>query len=76
MMDVTVLQDAARKNFKHFCKCVDSGTYVSTRQICDEKALISPPFQRDQFYYLIMSLVGKSLHDLRKVSRISCHLLA
>ena len=49
MMDVTVLQDAARQKFKHFCQIIDSGRY------------------KERFYYLVMSLVGRSLHDIRKV---------
>lgn len=33
MMDVTVLQDAGRQQFKHFAKIIESGRYVSFIQL-------------------------------------------
>ncbi|CAK5031928.1 unnamed protein product [Meloidogyne enterolobii] len=54
MMDVTVLQDAGRQQFKHFARIIESGRY------------------RNDFFYLVMTLLGKSLHDLRKARKSEC----
>ena len=65
MMDVTVLQEAGRQNFNHFCQCIDAGRYVSAQKPKFQNVFV--PLQRDDFVYLVLTLVGRSLHDLRKV---------
>jgi tau tubulin kinase len=70
MMDVTVLQDAGRQQFKHFAKIYESGRYVSFINFfkLNFKYFLNY-IQRNDFFYLVMTLLGKSLHDLRKARK-------